>query len=53
MGMKKMINKGKKLVKKTVRSKTGKEFIRKEKVLAAEMMQEAAKKIKEKAKKKK
>jgi len=51
--LKKLVEKGKKLVKKAAKSKIGKDFLRKEKVLAAEMMEEAAKKMKGKENKKK
>jgi chaperonin GroEL (HSP60 family) len=50
---KELLKKGKKLIKKGVKSKTGKELIRKEKLVAAEMLENTAKRIKEKAKKKK
>lgn len=51
MGIKKILKKGKKLVKKAAKSKTGKEVIRREKVLAADMAKKKAQEIKKKNKK--
>jgi len=51
-GGNKLVKKGKKLVTKALKSKTGQEIIRKEKLLAAEMIGVAAKKLKKSAKKK-
>ena len=50
--LKKLVKKGKKAVKKAMKSETAKEIVRREKLIAADMLIKAAKKLKEQAKKK-
>ncbi len=50
---KKTVKKGKKAFNKAMKSETAKELVRREKLLAAEMLIKAAKKLKEQAMKKK
>ena len=46
MGMKKVVKKAKKLIKKAAKNKTAREIIKKEKELAGEIIEKAVKKIK-------
>ena len=51
-GAKKAAKKGKKIVKKVAKSQTAKEIFKREKLLAAELLMKAAKKLKKEAMKK-
>jgi len=50
--VKKAVKKGKKLAKKAAKSQTAKEILRKEKLLAAELLMKAAQRLKKEAMKK-
>jgi hypothetical protein len=50
-GAKKAVKKGKKAAKKVIKSQTAKDILRKEKLLAAELLMKAAKRLQKEAKK--
>lgn len=49
--VKRAVNKGKKLIKKAMKTPTAKEIVKREKLLAAELLIKAAKKLQKEAKK--